>query len=369
MDAKSELNQIKARMSELMVNVKASGRELTEAEITEVDRLTTRAFELKAAIDRGERSADLMDHAKGKGNAFETWNGGQPTGDAFQVANVKGRITNAGIKQMAEKAAKALVAAGSSATAVALDETPIRLGVPGANLGILDVIPVTRRDNPSYSYQRQTVRTLNAAVVAPGAQKPTSVLTFETVNNTVSVIAHISEYLDSYVMTDNESLNAFVEAELRLGLFQKLTSLAVAAYAGASGAQTQAFTTNVMDSLYLGASKAQELGYNPDVVLLTRADFDAIVLAKDGQGNYLYRNPEDSRLHGLQPVIATGLAAKTAIVLDSSKVGISVDQQGVLTKWDAISKLDYNQVRALVEMRAGFDTYAPASIVKVGTAA
>ena len=92
-------------------------------------------------------------------------------------------------------------------------------------------------------------------------------------------------------------------------------------------------------------------------------------VAKDTAGNYLYRNPEDSRLNGLHPVIVTGLPAKTALVLDSSRVGISTDKIGMVYEWDTLTRKSFNEANVLVEGRFSFDIFAPASIVKVGTAA
>lgn len=361
-----ELKALKSRLADIHGGALAAGRDLTVEETTELEAMIGRASELKSAIEAGQRNAAAMAELDGGAGDIETDAAGQIISRSL---GAKGFITPGSIKRMvrtsAAGAAKALVAGGSSATPVALDTNPIKLGQPGANLGLLNVLQVKVRETPAYSYLRQTVRTNNAAVVAAGAQKPTSVLTVEEVNNSLDVVAHLSEYVDTYLLADNDNLESFIDSELRDGIFAKVTALAVAEFAGTSGILTQAFTDNAMDSIYLGASQIGELGYAPDVVLLSRATFDAIQLAKDADGNYLYRKAEDSRLNGLYPVIATGLTAGTALVLDSSKVGISIDKQGVNTKWDAISRFDYNEARALVEGRFAFDVFAAPAIAEV----
>lgn len=380
MDVKStlraELSALQVKLSSLIEAAKSSGRDLTDREAATIEQGSDRAIEIKAqlnAIERGEKGAEHMRRVADLGAGDQGFDPGPNGREHVEtgVAGAKGFITPASIKRMVAsttaQGAKAFVAGGSSVTPVALDTDPISLARPVANLGLLGVLPVVTRSTPTYSYLRQTVRTNNAAVVAAGAQKPTSVLTVEEVTTTLDVVAHLSEYVDTYLLADNANLESFIDGELRDGIFTKVTALAVAAFAGTSGIQTQAFSTNVMDSIYLGASKAADLGYNPDVVLLTRAVYDGIMLAKDADGNYLYRNPEDSRLNGLTPIVATGLPTNSALVLDSSKVGISVDRQGVTTKWDAISKIDYNQVRALTEGRFAFDVLAAPAIVKVAT--
>lgn len=365
MDPKSELASLLAKNTAIVAEVKATNRHLSEAETAEMEKDSARIIELKGIIDRGEKNAALV--APFTETVYEDDFGSQ-TGTL-----AKGYLTPEALKRTIRTGgadgAKALVAPGSSATQVVLDPRPVVLGKPGANLGLLNVLPVVKRESPKYSYLRQTVRTNNAAVVEPGAQKPTSVFTLVNVDSKLDVIAHESEYIDKYVLRDNENLKQFVENELTDGIVQKLTALGVAAFAGVSGATTQAFQGNAMDSIYLGASKAIALGYNPDVLLISAADLDTIALAKDTAGNYLYRNPEDSRLHGLQPIIATGLPAKTALVIDSNRVGISTDRIGLVYEWDTLTRKSYNEANVLVEGRFTFDVFAPASIVKVGTAA
>lgn len=373
LSAKAELATLQVTTTNLVDNVKAAARSLTDAEASGLIRDSERIIELKALIRASESGAKMNAFLENAGTIEERYPNGFD-GESYVAgrSDQKGFLTPTAVKQMvaasAAPLAKALVAGGSTTTAVQFDNNPLVLATPPANLGLLGVIPVIKRSTPTYSYLRQSIRTNNAAVVAAGAQKPVSIFTTESITNTVKVVAHTSEYVDSYLLRDNANLEGFLASELQNGIFQKVTALAVAAYSGTAGITTQAFTTNAMDSIYLGAGKAADLGYTPDVLLISRADYDAILLAKDTAGNYLYKRDDDSRINGLYPVIATGLPTKSAIVLDSSKVAISTDQDGILTKWDPYTKLDFNQVRALVEGRFEFDVLAAPSIVKVGTA-
>lgn len=375
MDIKSELATLRANNASLIADVKASGRSLTEAEAAQMERDADRILQLKSAITRGEANATAMDELnRGTRGTEDVYPNGIGGDGAHQrsASGAKGYVTPASLKRMAAAQAanieaKGLVAAGSNVTPVEFDAKPQVLATPGANLGILDVLAVKTRDSAKYTYVRQTVRQSNAAVVPAGSLKPSSVYTVEEVEGSLDVVAHMSEYVGTYLLKDSPALEDFLAAELRAGIFAKVAELAVAEFASTSGAQTQAFVDNAMDSIYLGASKAAALGYNPDVVLLPRATFDAIMLAKDADGNYLYRKAEDSRINGLVPVVIEG-AADQAIVLDSSKVGISVDKQGVTTSWDAISRFEYNELRALVEGRFAIDVFAAPAIVVVDTA-
>lgn len=364
----AEIAQLKLKGSTLLAK---SADSLTAGEVAEVEGINARLYQLRAqeaALKNAQGLASL-------GGPVEDVLPGGIGGDggySRTAPEAKGFITPASLKRMAaaqasDVEAKGLVAAGSNVTAVQFDPKPQVLATPGANLGILDVLQVQTRGSAKYTYVRQTVRTNNAEVVPAGQLKPTSVFTVEEVEGTLDVVAHMSEYVGTYLLKDNSALQGFLEAELRAGIFAKVAELAVAEFASVSGAQTQAFVDNAMDSIYLAASKSAALGYSPDVVLLPRATFDAIMLAKDADGNYLYRKAEDSRINGLYPVVIEG-EADQAVVLDSSKVGISVDRQGVETKWDTASRFEYNELRALVEGRFAIDVFAAPAIVVVDTA-
>lgn len=374
MDTKStleaELASIQVKAAALAEKAKAGT--MTDAELVELQSHADRATEVKAKLNGVRRAEQTGQIAAGVA----------ASDDERPAAGAKGYLTPASFKSTvaaaAPGAAKAFVAGGASVTQVSLDQSPVPLGRAGSNLGILGVVPLVTRDNPTYSYLRQTVRTINAAEVATGAQKPTSVVTVERVDASLKVVAHLSEYIDSYMVEDVPSLETFLEVELRVGVFERVTAGAVAAYSNVSGAQTQAFTNaSALDSIILGASKVNAAGYNADTVLLSRDTAETILLAKSSTGEYLGNQPgghaTDSGNMGvydsLRQVIVTGLPAKTAIVFDSSRVQVSTDRQGVKTKWDSISKMDYNQVRALVEGRFAHDVLAAPAICKVGVAA
>jgi hypothetical protein len=51
-------------------------------------------------------------------------------------------------------------------------------------------MPVKQHTEPTYGYLRQTVRTSNAAVVAEGGTKPTSVFSVVRIEDSLDVVAH-----------------------------------------------------------------------------------------------------------------------------------------------------------------------------------
>ena len=96
------------------------------------------------------------------------------TGDKTRRLSFKGM--GAGVaRQMLPDGMKALAPSGAAVVGQEMKPDPVALGQPA--LSLLDVIPVTAHANTEFAYMRQTVRTNNAAVVAEGAVKPTSVYT------------------------------------------------------------------------------------------------------------------------------------------------------------------------------------------------
>lgn len=64
-------------------------------------------------------------------------------------------------------------------------------------------MPVKVPGQPEFAYLRQTVRTNNAAVVAEGAAKSTSVYSLTRSEDKPDVVAHLSEGVPRYWFTDN----------------------------------------------------------------------------------------------------------------------------------------------------------------------
>lgn len=377
MDVKSlraELNALQIKASHFGELAKAGT--ITEAQANELHSIADRAVTVKAqlvAAERGEKNADLMREVSNLGGVEETTHDGfgGATGSRISSAGAKGFITPASVKGMARVGAahglKALVASGSTVTPVSLDPQPIQLGQPV--LGLMSLIPTKVRETPNYSYLRQTVATNNADVVDPGDQKPTSVYTVASVDAALKVYAHMSEYVDKYLLEDNDDLESFLEGQLRDGLFRKVTADAIETFGSTSGIQTQAFTGTAADSIYAGASKVSDLGFSPSLVIVNVADYDAIRLSKDEEGRYYGGNPFDGNsrpgIWGFQTLISSDIDAGTALVLDTSKVGLSTDRAGVEHVADAISGFDKNQVRFRTEGRFNADVFQPAAIAKV----
>ena len=126
---------------------------------------------------------------------------------------------------------------------------------------------------------RQTVRTNAAAVVAAGALKPTSVYSVTRVENSLAVIAHLSEGIPRHWLIDTPALEAFLAGELEYGLRQAVEAKVLADVHGTSGIQTQAYTTSVLTTLRKGVTKLETAGYTASAFVLHPTDWESVELA------------------------------------------------------------------------------------------
>lgn len=363
----------------------AEGRNLTADEQTTFDSHLAKAKGLGEKLKSAVADQDVIDEA----HALAARIGGDP-GRTGLGAGTTGHLpfTGTGAKALARGIArrsvdpesKALVTSGSRTTAVELRSEIGEMGRPPQSL--LDIL-MSRTVGPTYSYLRQTVRTLNAAPVAEGATKPTSTVSVESVDAKLVVIAHVSEQIPHYTLSDNANLEQFVESELLFGLRSAVENQVINGTGAApnltglvntSGVQTQAFATDALTSVRKAITKLEAGGYVPSVLAISAADWEAIELLTATAGATDVRGvPVDAvarRLWGVQAVVSNVLPAKTALLLDNTAV--SIDTDGVVdTRWSDAVATDFtsNHVRARCESRFGLSVFKPAGIVKIGTAA
>ena len=141
------------------------------------------------------------------------------------------------------------------------------------------MISVTAHAIIEFSYLRQTVRTNNAAVVAEGAVKPTSVYTVVKVPNSLVVVAHLSEGIPRFWLIDQVSLETFVDNEMNFGLQLAVEAKVLADVNATSGIQTQAYATSVLTVLRKSITKLETAGYTPGSLVVHPTDWEGVELA------------------------------------------------------------------------------------------
>lgn len=345
-----------------------------------LDTLRERLAELEREQAADDAVAELQSHSQptDEGAKLRTLiNGtGRRQGQVLSLRNLAEQLRSAtpgGVLDV-----RALVASGSTlAPATVLNASPVDLGKPATAL--LDVLPLTVVENGQYSYLRQTVRTNNAAPVAVGATKPTSVMTLERVDGTLQVVAHLSEPVHEPWLADVASLVQFIEAEMGAGIGAALedqilngtgTAPQLDGIIGASTG-TQAYATSPLVTIRTGLAQFEASGLKPAAVVLASADWLAIETATLTAGNYVLGqgtngaplNAIQRTVWGVPVVVSAAHTAGTAVLLSEDSVSLVTDG-GVLFDWGRVNA-DFaeNKIRARAEIRAQVEVFRPAGII------
>jgi HK97 family phage major capsid protein len=170
------------------------------------------------------------------------------------------------------RSAKAILEVGSTAVDSPIFGEPI--ADPRQARFVYELLPSSEAEGGSFSYLAQTVRTNNAAEVATGALKPTSIYTLERVVDTVKVFAHLSQPIDRFLVEDAPNLTQFLNSERRHGLQKALdahviTDIAAAATTGSAG-------TFDLAGIRSAITELQEIDLEPTAIVLTPGDWATI---------------------------------------------------------------------------------------------
>lgn len=370
----AELASIQVKAAALGERAKAGT--MTDAELAELKGLGDQAVTVKAKLV-GLKNAEGMAALAAGVSGHEAAPGvaaGLPGRGSKGYLNLSRERVGEMAAKMAAPGVKAILAAGSTGIGVDLDPEPLR--TPGARLaaGLLAYFEVKKQSGADYKYVRQTVRTSNAAVVAPGAVKPTSVFTAEDVAGHLDVIAHLSEPIDKYLLEDFDELQAFLAAELFDGVLNAAERRVLSTVAATSGVQTVTTSAGFTavkgyDAIHNGIVKSQSLGYSPDLVVVNPVDYETLRLGRNSQGDYIGGSPFDGsgdpQLWNRETFVTPAQPQGKALVIPRAAVRVSTDEAGIRTDADPISGFDRNTVRFRTEGRFTADVRQPAGIVLV----
>lgn len=371
----------------------AEDREFTEAEGKQLDELITRGKSLKGDADRAKAFEEMYAQLDGTGAP-----GSSSSKSVHPRVKASGGTdwADAMVKQLGgAQGYKGVLANGTIAVNVPLDPEPVRSDVPV--LALRQLIANVRNTTGRFAYLRQTVRTNNAAVVAQGAKKPTSIYTLARVDDRVRTIAHLSQPIAKQDLDDVGLLRTFIDQEMRLGLDIALeeeilegdgTGEHFTGMANVSGSQSQAFVTNVLTTARKAVTKLERFGYLGSAGwVMTPEDWETIELLADNEGQFYYGGPQAAvnagarRLWSVPVVVSDAATTGTAYLADFSQMRLQVRQDGVLD-WsenvydpDAISAgvgasdFERNMLRFRFEGRFGLEILRPSAIVEVDMAA
>lgn len=278
---------------------------------------------------------------------------------------------------------KALLAEGSSASPKVLDGGIVAQGRPAASL--LDVLPVIVSEaqgdggSPVYSYLRQTLRTENAAPVAKGGLKPTSLYGLTRIDSRLKVIAHVSEPIDAYDLRDNSNLETFLQFEMGAGVASAITGQVLAGdgegenlegLASVSGIVTQAFAVDALTTIRKAMTSLELMGTAAAAVVMHPTTWEGLELTREdgATGGFLLDSaPVDVAARRLwsTPVVAESqVPVGTAWVIGEGAVALRTDVSAVEFAWGLVGD-DFakDQVRARAEIRADLEVIRPGAVV------
>ncbi len=350
---------------QLEEKAKAESRAFTPGEQAEYDRHVTEAKQSVAAMKSARADEEFV---AGVGQMF---GGGidVPAGSSKgnNRLSFKG-LAGALARQIQPDGVKALAPSGAAVVGQEFTADPVALGKPA--LSLLEVIPVVQHSSPEFAYLRQTTRTNNAAVVAAGALKPTSVYTVTRIENALVVIAHLSEGIPRHWLIDNTSLETFLDGELRYGLQAAVEAKVLADVNGTSGTQVVAYATSVLTTLRKGITKLETAGYTASAFVLHPTDWEGVELALSAQSAVehmgLPYDPATRRLFGVPVVTTNAQAAGVGHVVATDSVALDTDTRGVDVQWSENATADSfgkNLVFARCESRYATSVFSPLGVV------
>lgn len=377
--------ELTAKAQQFQARIKA-GDTLSASDVAEVKSTLAEIEDVDQKLIKADQAAETLAKigALPAGAESATGNGPVIPGTQFIKSRALGpailaKMTSSGF------GLKGLEVSGSELTSIPLISTD-PLVLPQAPASFLDVLPVALRPAPVFEYLRQTARSINAAFVPAGQQKPTSTLAVERVRGELQVLATLSEPLDKYLLGDNVSLANFVNAQLSDGIrhalerevlsgdgttytsgsstYQHLTGLL-----NTSGAQVLAATSaDRAITLRQAVDLLEDEGHAASVFVLNPEDWRAVETQRNTSGAFDLGGiavRSTRTLWGVPVVTTAELDAGTALALDTT--ALTLDTDGAVTvEWDSAGDLfTRNQLRSRVEGRFGLSIYRPAGIVNV----
>lgn len=322
-------------------------------------------------VNAGKADEDVIDAAKDLLGDVE-YGPGQKAAksrkDNGQRLNIKAiaRTVVEEFDKRAKAGQKALAPGAGVVVGTEFQPNPIALGKIATTF--LDLLPITQRDR-NYDYLRQKTRTNNAAKVAEGAVKPTSVYELERIENSLEVVAHLSEPIPKYWMVDNGSLEDFIANEMEYGLLWEIESLVLADINATSGIQLQAFSTNILETLRKTLTKLQAVGLTPAGIVLHPNDWESVELQLSTTSAVEYGGlPYDAanrRLWGVPVATAMSQAAGVSHTIAEESVGVDTDGS-VDLDWSETNADDFtkNLIRARCETRTGTTVWRPLGVIR-----
>ena len=297
--------------------------------------------------------------------------------------------------------AKALIGGSIDIPSVIADPVLI----DGRPTSILDLIP--RREKlassgpfdsahlgNTFSFLRQSVRSLNAKGVPDNAQKPKSDITFVDDEDRYRVYATITDPIPKRYLDDYRELTEILQKQLGEGLQEQLendilngTGVVipevvtggvvttqgedpVKGILQTSGIQAQAYATSVLNTLSAARYKLEDSHHTPNAWIMNSADYRALeMMREDGATGALMFGSGRSDIEAIlgdYPIVTSSLmTAGSALLGDFTKTELVIREDDHIDVDGSGTLFDRNQVKFREEGRYGFAVLKPSSFITV----
>ena len=359
---------VKAEMMTIVDRSKAAARDLTDSESNEIERLY-------------DRHRDLTTRAEGaeKAQAFVAELAAAPTPDDFGSTKAGGSRWAKSVMQRMTATASGL---GVKALLTGQIDTPPAVEVvalPDVPTTLLDLIPRASLNEQTFSYLRQTVKDENADVVADNATKPTSVYTFEEIEDRARVVAHLSEPFPLRYLTDHASMMQVLDGEMRTGVMRALEAEVVAGdgtgehFTGiltTTGTTGVTFSSDVLTTVRKARTALESKGESATAWVFHPNDVEGLdLMREDGAtGGFLMNSAAYAAVfgEGVQRVTSLAVPEGTALLGDWRQTRLRIRENvQTLAATQAGDLFDKNQAKLRSEGRFGFELLRPQAMAVV----
>ena len=375
---RKQLDQKLARMKELAEVAQFDGREFTDAEAEEIDRLDSEIKELAPKVKKEAELRSKVD-ALAAMPVDDDYDPDEPGGSygALMTSARRKSSTNqsAWTKAVATRLARVSGLGAKALLAGPVEVPPVFITpLPTAPTTLLDLIARAPYGAATIDYLRQTVRQNAAAAVPDGAVKPKSIYIFEEVSDRMRVVEHLSEPFPIRYLADYEGLTSVLDREMLDGLRAELERLMVngdpdgenaeewPGILNTSGVTDVGYTGNLLGTCRHARTVLTDKGITPTAWCFNSADLESIELMRenaDGSGKFLVDSAAADVIFGkglprvASPAVPQGTALlaawSTAQLLVREDAQTLAAQQG--STGDGKDLWETNQVRLRCEGR------------------
>lgn len=255
-----------------------------------------------------------------------------------------------------------------------VESQPVKM--PVAPTRVLDLL-INRQQltGNTFEYLRQTVRNNLAAPVADGAVKPTSVYSFEAVEDRARVFAHLSQPIPLRFLADHDEVRRVLADEMAEDLLGVIEEDALVGdgtgehflgLANVVGVRAQPFSVSVLQTLRKARTLLTDAGETPTAWVLNWSDLEAIDLLREDGATGGFLAEIDAKVFGSLPVVGTSqIPAGVAYLGDWKRTKLYVRDGGKLDADFSGTLFDTNQVKLRYEGRFGFAVQRPAAFVEI----